>query len=323
MLKYKRVYTDIDIQRRRERYKFKQKILITLLIAVPLLTIFLLSSANISALASEVNNVSSDFDIKYLVFGTNTEVERSSRRPKLIHIKRGEYVYTIFTLETDIYKILQGSFINLNSKDRVIINTEYIKNGSLVRIVQTESIIEQIEIEIPFNSETIKTDKYAKGEQNILQQGVLGVKTQQLLSYYEDGILVDRVILAERVVKEPVKQIVEIGTAFYSLAGIEPRGYNCPYWYQVVDAGPYTEEEKRWLKFVMHCESGCNAESNKNFYKGLFQWSPTTWRKQFSENIFDGHAQIKNTVSKYRAGESTRANQWPACNKKYNEQSSQ
>jgi hypothetical protein len=304
----------MDIQKKQNSSKTLTTTLTLLLFL--LLSFFVVGSDTI-VLAQEESYVDEGVDIKDLVFGTNTQLERGSRRPKLVHIKKGDYVYSVFTLETNIYKILDQFQIPLDGEERVIVSTDYVKNGSLVRVIKTKSVIEDIQVEIPFESEVIKTDKYLKGEIYTTQEGVLGVRTQKVLNYYEDGVLVERKILVDRVVKSPVKEVLEEGTSLYSLAGIDPKGYNCDYWYHVVDTGPYTPEEQRWLKFIMYCESGCNAESNKGSYKGLFQWSPFWWSKQFSENIFDGHAQIRNTVAKYRAGEKTRVSQWPACHAKY------
>ena len=304
----------MDIQKKKNSSK---TLTTTLTLLLFLLLSFLVVGSNTIVLAQEESYVDEGVDIKDLVFGTNMELERGSRRPKLVHIKKGNYVYNVFTLETDIYKILEQFQISLDGEDRVIVSTDYLKNGSLVRVIKTQSVIEDIQIEIPFEREVVKTDKYLKGEIYTAQEGVLGVRTQKVLNYYEDGVLVEKKILVDRVVKSPVKEILEEGTSLYSLAGIDPKGYNCDYWYRVVDTGPYTPEEQRWLKFIMYCESGCNAEANKGSYKGLFQWSPFWWNKQFTENIFDGHAQIRNTVAKYRAGEKTRSSQWPACNAKY------
>jgi hypothetical protein len=105
----------------------------------------------------------------------------------------------------------------------------------------------------------------------------------------------------------------------YSPEDLDVRyGYNCAHWYSVVDQGDYTEQEKQWLKFVMECESGCNAENNRNStYKGLFQWNPRYWDIFFpDENIFDGYAQIKNTMWKVRDGAKLNV-YWPNCHRKY------
>lgn len=304
----------MNTQKENKRTQFFSALFATVLLII----IGLIFATDDAVLAqnSEVD-VKTGNDIKEAVFGTNLELERTSRKPKLVHIKKGDYVYNIFTIETDIYKILDQYKIDIEDNVKISISTEYILDGTIVRVIKTETVIEDITLDIPFDTEIIKSYQRFEGEQEVLQEGVLGVKTKKVQSYYEDGVLIQSTVLSERVVSEPVKKILEIGSSMYSLDAIEKRGYDCPYWYSVVDSGPYSDEEKEWLKFIMYCESGCNAEHNKGSYKGLFQYSPTTWRKRYSENIFDGYAQIRNTVEKYRAGESTRKSQWPACHKKF------
>lgn len=247
----------------------------------------------------------------------NPTRERISYGPKLISIKRGDEVVKVLTTLTKVEDILKENGFILEKNDRVYLNTQYVIDGSIIKIVRTSDVIFERLDEIPYLSETRENSNLLKGEKNIIQDGVMGIKKEVYQNTYEDGVLVKSVLTDEIVLKHPQKEIIEIGTSLYTLDGIEPHGYNCPYWYSVVDSTPYSQEEKDWLKFVMYCESVCNAESNKSGYKGLFQWSPYWWDKQFSENIFDGHAQIKHTIEKYRAGESTRANQWPGCNAKY------
>lgn len=252
------------------------------------------------------------------IYDLDPKRERISQGPKVITIKRGGEVFNIFTTLTDTKEILAQNNISLEKNDSVVLNTKYPINGSIISIIKTEVLLVENIVDIPYETQIIKTSELFEGERESVQEGVLGVKKETLLYYYEDGVLVKTELIEEDIKKEPVSAIVKVGTSWYSLEGITIRGYNCGYWYSVVDSGPYSQEEKRWLKFIMYCESGCNAESNKGTYKGLFQWSPYWWRKQFSENIFDGHAQIKHTIGKYRAGESTRASQWPACHAKYN-----
>ena len=306
----------MNTQKKNKRINF----FFALFSAVLLIIIGLIFATDDAVLAQNESDVETGYDIKEAVFGTNLDVERSSRKPKLVRIKKGDYVYNVFTVETDIYKILGQYKINIEDNVKISISTEHIVDGTLIRVIQTETVIEDITEDIPFATETVKSYELFEGQKNVVQEGVLGAKTKRVLSYYEDGVLKESTILMEKVVKEPVKKITEIGASIFSLDGIEKRGYNCPYWDSVVDSGPYSDEEKTWLKFIMKCESGCNAELNSNnnkTYKGLFQYSPTTWKKRYTENIFDGYAQIRNTVEKYRSGESTRKSQWPACHKKF------
>lgn len=252
-------------------------------------------------------------DLHSVIHNTLNPTQRAYG-PKLLTVKKGEDIYKIFTVKTDIREIFEDNMISVEKGEIVNMSTPYIVDGTIIRIISTEVITEINRYDIPFKTETVKTPDLPLGEKEVIQEGVLGVRVKNIINYFEDGVLVKTTLIEDKVVREPVKEIVQEGTSTYTLDGIVVRGYNCPYWNSVVDAGPYSDEEKSWLKFVMYCESGCNAEHTKGFYKGLFQWSPNIWKAQFSENIYDGDAQIKHTVEKIRAGAAT---MWPACNRKY------
>ena len=286
------------------------------LLPLLLLTFFLLYYSKNLVFAQE-NIKISDSKIEEYLFLPDRIREKVSYGPKLISIKRGDEVVKILTTLTTVEDILKENSFILEKNDYVFLNTQYVINGSIIKIVRTNSVLFESLEEIPFLSETEENSNLLRGQEKVLQEGVLGVKKDVYENTYEDGILVRSVLIDEIILKHPQKEIVEIGYSWYTLDGIEPHGYNCPYWYSVVDSGPYSPEEKDWLKYIMYCESGCNAESNKSNYKGLFQWSPYWWSKQYNENIFDGYAQLKHTIEKYRAGESTRVSQWPACHAKY------
>jgi hypothetical protein len=258
-----------------------------------------------------------DTEIKKVFFLPDLTTERISYGYKLITIEKDHNIYKILTKSTDVFEILRENGISIERNDAVTLSTRYVLDGTIIRVVRTDKILVVKFFDIPFEEQIVENSAYLKGQKNIKQRGVNGVMKQQLLNTYENGYLVESELISQVVDRKPVPQIVEVGTSEYLLQDIEIRGYNCPYWYSVVDSGPYSDEEKRWLKFIMYCESGCNAESDKSTYKGLFQWSPYWWKKQFTENIFDGNAQIKHTIEKYRAGESTRENQWPACHARY------
>ena len=258
-----------------------------------------------------------DEKIREVLFLPDPLQEKASYGPKLITIQRGDTVFNTLTTLSNVYDILRENNIELNKNDYVYLNTEYVINGSVIKIVRTSNTIFEMLEEIPFEKEVVENSQLLKGEEKVIQEGKNGIKKQVYFNTYEDNVLVKSELIDEIIIKKPIKEIKEVGTSMYSLNNIEKKGYNCPFWYSVVDSGPYTQEEKDWLKFMMYCESGCNAESNKSNYKGLFQWSPYWWNKQFDENIFDGYAQIKHTVEKYRAGEATRSSQWPRCNAKY------
>ena len=307
----------MDSQKSCKNNESNKHVLISLLIvALGVFSFFLIIKSDELVFASQPL-IPIDGDIREALFLPDPLQEKVSYGPKLITIQRGDTAFNTLTTLSNVYDILRENSIKLDKNDYVYLNTEYVINGSVIKIVRTTNTIFEMLEEIPFEKEVIENPQLLKGEEKVIQEGKSGVKKQVYFNTYEDNVLVKSELIDEIIMKKPVKEIKEIGTSMYSLNNIEKKGYNCPFWYSVVDSGPYTQEEKDWLKFMMYCESGCNAESNKSNYKGLFQWSPYWWNKQFDENIFDGYAQIKHTVEKYRAGEATRSSQWPGCNAKY------
>ena len=307
----------MDSQKSCKNNESNKHVLISLLIvALGVFSFFLIIKSDELVFASQPL-IPIDGKIREALFLPDPLQEKASYGPKLITIQRGDTAFNTLTTLSNVYDILRENSIKLDKNDYVYLNTEYVINGSVIKIVRTTNTIFEMLEEIPFEKEVIENPQLLKGEEKVIQEGKSGIKKQVYFNTYEDNVLAKSELIDEIIMKKPIKEIKEIGTSMYSLNNIEKKGYNCPFWYSVVDSGPYTQEEKDWLKFMMYCESGCNAESNKSNYKGLFQWSPYWWNKQFDENIFDGYAQIKHTVEKYRAGEATRSNQWPRCNAKY------
>lgn len=251
------------------------------------------------------------------VFGIDQEKSKLTFSPKFIKVIRGNEVKIYVTnADSPMDALEQNGYLVSNDSKIRSIDDNSLENLSFIQIIKLKTEIETRDIPISYSTKVYDSWQYPLGERVIVQEGVLGVKEQRVQFFYEDGILVKEDILSEEIISEPVEETIAIGSSTYTLEGIVQRGYDCDFWYSVVDSGNYSAKEKQWLKFVMYCESGCNAESNKSFYKGLFQWSPTLWKRLYSENIFDGYAQIKHTVEKLRSGADP-LKMWPACSAKY------
>ena len=189
-----------------------------------------------------------DGDIREALFLPDPLQEKVSYGPKLITIQRGDTAFNTLTTLSNVYDILRENSIKLDKNDYVYLNTEYVINGSVIKIVRTTNTIFEMLEEIPFEKEVIENPQLLKGEEKVIQEGKSGVKKQVYFNTYEDNVLVKSELIDEIIMKKPVKEIKEIGTSMYSLNNIEKKGYNCPFWYSVVDSGPYTQEEKDWLK---------------------------------------------------------------------------
>ena len=89
--------------------------------------------------------------------------------------------------------------------------------GKYIKI--TEKIITE-QVEIPY--ETVTKDVSTEGTETqdaVIQQGVNGLKEIKYKVRYQDEVEIERTIISEEIVKEPVDKIVQISTKVVSRAG--------------------------------------------------------------------------------------------------------
>ncbi|MHC1716499.1 MAG: hypothetical protein AB9915_01205 [Candidatus Dojkabacteria bacterium] len=191
-------------------------------------------------------------------------------------------------------------------------------NNTYVLVESYTTTIDEIVYEIPFETITKGSSLCQKMAEPVKEQeGVLGLMIKRVKRIYKGNELIAEEVLDEAIKKEARPEIIIIKGPEDSPSSVPQRGYDCTYWYKYVDNINATAEEKRWLKYIMKGESGCNAEHTRGFYKGLFQWSPCLWYKQFpNDNIFDGTLQIKRTLEKLKAGANPNS-MWPAVHRSY------
>jgi hypothetical protein len=257
-------------------------------------------------------------NIRELVYHIDTEAEKAKFNPKIVTVSKDDSVITHLTTATTPINALIDLDYSISNRNTVITTspTYSLLNGSFIKIRTFYTSIEDIQTEIPYAT-IVKGDTLCEklSSQVVEQRGVLGVMTTTMKRVFEGSNVVLEEVLNQEVNSEPRAEILVIKGPDDSPKDVPQRGYNCDYWYAYVNSLSIPDSEKDWLKYIMKCESGCNAESNKGYYKGLFQWDPCYWYKQFpNDNIFDGAAQIKHTLEKFRAGGQ---NMWPACNNRY------
>lgn len=76
------------------------------------------------------------------------------------------------------------------------------------KVIESDLIIEKI----LFETEIIENDELEIGEKNTIQEGILGEKSIEQIVTYEGEEITEVVELGSEIVKEPVKEIIEIGT---------------------------------------------------------------------------------------------------------------
>ena len=260
-------------------------------------------------------------DRVYEIYGVTPEEANGNSRIKYVTVNYDGEIGKIFSRSHSPVTALIDSGYSVSNRNRIISTSpiSHLNTNSYILVYTYQTTIDEIFLEIPYET-VLKGTVLCRSlsEKVTEQEGVLGIMAQRIKRTYKGDMLVAEEIIEESIEREARPEIIVIRGPQDSPSSVPQRGFDCSYWNGYIDSSVNaTDEEKQWLKFIMKCESGCNAENDKAFYKGLFQWHPCFWYIQFPEdNIFDGEAQIKRSLQKLREG--ANPNQmWPACHRRY------
>lgn len=84
--------------------------------------------------------------------------------------------------------------------------------GLAIEVTRVRDVLEWREVEIPYQTEAVPDPNRPLDEVAVLQAGVPGLATQRLEVTYHGGRVVDRTVLDETIVREPVAERVAYGT---------------------------------------------------------------------------------------------------------------
>ena len=257
----------------------------------------------------------------YQAYGVSSQEALGDNSIKFVTVNYDGQIKKFFSRAQSPLTALIDSGYSVSNKNKIVSTSpiSQLYDGTYIQVYTYKTTIDEILLEIPY--ETILNGEVLcknLAQEVVEQEGVLGVMSQKIKRTYKGDILVAEEIVDETIEREPRPEIIVIRGPQDLPDSVPQRGYDCNYWGSYIDNSVNaTTEEKNWLKFIMKCESGCNAESNKSFYKGLFQWNPCLWYKQYpNDNIFDGEAQIERTLQKLREGGNPNQ-MWPGCHKRY------
>ena len=119
----------------------------------------------------------------------------------------------LLTTASSVQDAIEEAQLTLGDMDKIspALN-ETIQEDTIIKIIrvteQTETLVEEI------NFKTIKqnANDMNKGTTKITTKGIKGEKEKQIKITYEDDKEVKREILEEKIIKEPVDQVVKVGT---------------------------------------------------------------------------------------------------------------
>lgn len=154
----------------------------------------------------------------------NKDMKITISSPKSYHIKDGNKTIIAEANGYTVADVLENLNIKLNKLDRVSLPLDEIaKEGMEIKIDRV--VVENIEnkIEIPFETESRENKDMFEGDKNVITNGEVGQKTESLKNTYVNGVLETTEVLKSEITKDPVKEVVEVGT---KKAAAAPNGKN-------------------------------------------------------------------------------------------------
>jgi len=119
----------------------------------------------------------------------------------------------VWSTSTTVANFLKQQGIQLNEFDRVENNQkDVITPGSKITVVRVEKVIDVVEDSLDFAIEKKQDASLQKGKQKVVTAGQEGVITRTYEVVKENGKVVAKNLQSEKVVKEPKKQVVAVGT---------------------------------------------------------------------------------------------------------------
>ena len=202
------------------------------------------------------------------------------------------------TVATSVRQVLLEAGISLSALDEVGPKLDTApKDGSTIRVVRVDARRITVKVDIPFEVREIKDRTMFSGERKIVERGQKGVKELTLDLVRRDGKVAQRNTVASRVLKEPVMQVVRVGTKPTQFARTGVENLN---WAALAD-----------------CESSGNPRAvNPAGYYGLYQFNVGTWRSVGGSGMPHDATPQEQTYRAQLLYKQRGAQPWPVCGRR-------
>lgn len=130
-----------------------------------------------------------------------------------VTLKDGIEEKKVWSTSTTVADFLKQQEIQLNEFDRVEQRLEeLIIPNYVIQVVRVEKVTDVVEEATNFAVETKKDSNLLKGKEKVVQEGKKGTKELTYEVIKENGKAVSRILKSEKVIKEPSKKVVAVGT---------------------------------------------------------------------------------------------------------------
>ena len=288
-------------------------ILLGLYLLIPVLLMISLSSVGVVYATDNITEYEGDVQVELIkpIFFVDVNDYPFGLNP--IEVNSGESTQYILTESCMVSEVLAEVGIEYDNDDIVIPKPEdVIAPGANITVIKIfNERLEEL-VALPFETVYQNDPDLPYGDEEVVQIGLNGQRLDVYTQKYEDGEFVSKTLVSEQISYNPVTEIISKGTR-REIPHSNLQTSTCDTWDAVIDGVTGDEGERRWMKSIMRCESGCNAGrvSYNGTYHGLFQFLPSTFAAYGGTDIYDGNQQIPIVLAWVRVG--VQFTQFPGC----------
>jgi uncharacterized protein YabE (DUF348 family) len=271
--------------------------------------------------ADSVNEALADLGLRYdgAVFSTSRSapigregLELVVRTPKTVQIVRQGKVVAVKSMASTVAEALTGAKVAFDRDDRVVpVPTTALKPGvNRITVVKVDVRTVAERQAIAFSKKETKSATLTVGETKTTTKGALGTKSVKYVLTYLDGKLISKKLVTATVVKQPVDELVTVGT---KPKPAEPTTDPTP-------TPPPSSNTGAWDR-IAECESGGNWSINSgNGYYGGLQFDHGTW-VAYGGDAYASNAHLASKAQQIAIAEKVKADRggygaWPVCGKR-------
>ncbi|MDF2947898.1 MAG: hypothetical protein K0S51_2577 [Bacillales bacterium] len=134
-------------------------------------------------------------------------------RASNVTLNYGGETKAIVSNSNTVADFLNEQQIKLSSLDRVEPNLDStLGSNVVVKITEVEKVSDVVEEVYPFKTVTKKDAKLAKGKKKVVSQGKNGTISRKYEVVRENGKIVSKKLVSERIIVKPVNKVIAVGT---------------------------------------------------------------------------------------------------------------
>ncbi len=225
--------------------------------------------------------------------------------PKQVTIVADGATKALSTTAPTVRDALIAAGIRLDGDDRIsATRTTPLTPGMTIRVTRISTYRSTETVAVPFGTERREDAEMLKGETKVLRAGKAGAVRRTVEKTYADGGLEKTTVLSSTTISAPVGRVLAVGTKARPAARSSAR------------RSTGGADSLNWPALA-RCESGGNprAVSSSGAYRGLYQFSFSTWRGVGGSGDPAAASPDEQTYRAKLLYNRSGAGQWPVCGK--------